>query len=172
MHGPRTSPKCTSQRERTCFNITNTNPKEETIYVQLKYNLRQTPILEWAFLSFFYSQGNVNPFQLSAGPCPLLASTVLFSIANSTFTANPHPPPFLEGRYINTSTSLQRSCSLFNRCRKRKTYFRSFIQSLSKNYLYSISQFLSLVGPAIPVGVDVQVENLDSISEVNMVRYC
>lgn len=36
----------------------------------------------------------------------------------------------------------------------------------------SVNNVLSplLAGPAIPVGVDVQVESLDSISEVDMVR--
>lgn len=42
--------------------------------------------------------------------------------------------------------------------------------------LYSLLQYLvmmefCLAGPAIPVGVDVQVESLDSISEVDMVSW-
>lgn len=36
-------------------------------------------------------------------------------------------------------------------------------------YTFSTLNFFPL-GPAIPVGVDVQVESLDSISEVDMVR--
>ena len=33
-----------------------------------------------------------------------------------------------------------------------------------------LTMYFCLAGPAIPVGVDVQVESLDSISEVDMVR--
>lgn len=35
---------------------------------------------------------------------------------------------------------------------------------------YLLMMEFCLTGPAIPVGVDVQVESLDSISEVDMVR--
>lgn len=41
---------------------------------------------------------------------------------------------------------------------------------LHKRTVINISKLHSSTGPAIPVGVDVQVESLDSISEVDMVR--
>lgn len=35
-----------------------------------------------------------------------------------------------------------------------------------------INGCIALSGPAVPVGVDVQVESLDAISEVDMVNFC
>lgn len=35
-----------------------------------------------------------------------------------------------------------------------------------------INGCIVLSGPAVPVGVDVQVESLDAISEVDMVNFC